>query len=82
MKGTMDGYDLVKKGKQVQKFWKYNGYAVKTNDLEKVRGVKLYTQYDGTLYARRDVFFKYGIANNYNGEEQLVLPTKYWEILG
>jgi hypothetical protein len=81
MKGTIIENILVKKGKQVIKNWKHNGYAVNIVDLEKVRGVKLYTEYDGVLYADRHLFYKHGIENNYNGEQQLVLPTKHWEIL-
>lgn len=81
MKGKIIDYTLVKTGKQVQKFWKYNGYAVAENDLEKVRGVKLYTKDDGILFARREVFYQHGIKNIFNGENQLVLPVKYWEIL-
>jgi hypothetical protein len=60
MKGKIIDYTLVKTGKQVQKFWKYSGYAVSENDLEKVRGVKLYTKDDGILYARREVFYQHG----------------------
>lgn len=81
MKGTIVDNILVKKGKQVQKFWKHNGYAVAEKDLEKVRGVKLHTKFDGILYADRHLFYKEGIENLYNGEKQLVLPTKFWEIL-
>lgn len=81
MKGKIIDNVLVKKGKQVQKYWKYNGYAVAVKDLEQVRGVKLYTEYDGVLYARREQFYNDGIENIYNGEKQLILPTKFWEIL-
>jgi hypothetical protein len=81
MRGKIINHVLVKTGKQVQKFWKHKGYAVAVADLEEVRGVKLHTEYDGILYARRDQFYKNGIENVYNGEQQLVLPTKHWEIL-
>lgn len=81
VKGTIIDNILVKRGKQVIKYWKYNGYAVKEEDLEKVRGVKLYTEYDGVLYADRHLFYKHGIDNFYNNEAQKVLPTKYWEVL-
>ena len=81
MKGTIIDNILVKRGKQVQKFWKYSGYAVAIKDLEQVRGVKLHTKYDEILYADRHLFYKEGIENTYNGEKQLVLPTKFWEIL-
>lgn len=81
MKGTIIDNNLVKKGKQVVKYWKHNGYAVAEKDLEQIQGVILHTQYDGKLYARRDMFYRNGIENTYNGEKQIVLPTKYWEIL-
>ncbi len=81
MKGTVIDNNLVKRGKQVQKYWKHNGYAVATRDLEQIQGVVLHTEYDGKLYARRDQFYADGIENTYNGEQQLILPTKYWEIL-
>lgn len=81
MKGTIIDHVLVKRGKAVVKYFKHNGYAVKVSDLEKVRGVKLYTHYDGTLYADRHLFYKHGIENDYKGEQQLVLPVQYWEEL-
>lgn len=81
MKAYVADNILIKRGKQVVKFWKYDGYAVAVEHLEKVRGVKLYTDYDGILYADRHLFYKHGIENNYQGEAQLVLPTKYWESL-
>jgi len=81
MKGKIENNDLVKRGKQVIKFRKYDGYAVATDDLEKVHGVKLYTHEDGVLYARREVFYNHGLFNDYKGETQLILPVKYWEVL-
>ena len=81
MKAFIIGHDLVKRGKQVVKFWKHDGYAVSVEHLDKVRGVKLYTEYDGILYAPRHMFYKHGIPNNYEGEAQLILPVKYWEKL-
>lgn len=81
MKATIIDNVLVKKGKQVVKFWKHNGYAVADEHLQQVRGVKLYTEYDGILYADRHVFYKHGVENNYNGELQYVLPVKYFERL-
>ena len=82
MKGTVNSEKvLIKRGKQVVKFFKHNGYAVAESDLEKVRGVKLHTKYDGILYADRHVFYLHGISNTYQGEKQLVLPVQYWEEL-
>lgn len=79
MRGVVEEGVLVKQGKQVQKFWKYNGYAVSVADLERVSGVKLYTPSDGILFATRQKFIEHGIDNIYKDEEQLVLPVQYWE---
>lgn len=81
VKGVVIDQVLVKRGKQVVKFFKYNGYAVAESDIEKVHGVKLYTQYDGILYADRHMFYKHGIPNTYKDEKQLVLPLEHWEPL-
>jgi hypothetical protein len=81
MKLQVVDHTLIKHGKQVQKFWMHDGYAVATEHLEQVRGVKLYTSYDGVLYAPRNVFYQHGKEHNFKGEEQLVLPVKYWEKL-
>lgn len=72
---------LVKRGKGVVKFFKHNGYAVPVEALEQVRGVELHTAYDGVLYAPRKQFYNHGIANDFNGEKQLVLPVEFWEKL-
>lgn len=76
-----DGKILVKRGRQVQKFWKYGGYGVAVRDLEWVHGVEIHSRYDGRLYAPREKFYQAGIVHNFNGEEQMVLPVKHWEIL-
>lgn len=73
-----DGF-LEKKGDAVVKFFKHDGYAVPVDDLDKVKGVLLHTRYDGILFASADCFRTYGIRNDFNGEEQLVLPVKYWD---
>lgn len=74
-----DGW-LIKRGKQVVKFWKYNGYAIPVEELRKVKGVVLHTQYDGILYQTSEVIFNEGIKNMFKEEEQLVLPSSMWEI--
>jgi hypothetical protein len=81
MKARIINNTLVKQGSQVQKYWKHNGYAVAKEHLEKVEGVKLYTQYDGIIYAPKESFYQHGIDNTYQGEEQLVLPVDKWEVL-
>ena len=81
IRGQVVNYILVKRGKQVVKFRRYNGYAVAEKDLEQVRGVELHSKEDGVIYARRDQFYKDGIPNVYLGEKQLILPVKYWEKL-
>jgi len=81
MRGQIVDNILVKRGKQVVKFFKYQGYGVAVKDLERVRGVKLHTKYDGILYADRHVFYKHGIEVEFGVEKQLVLPVNYWEEL-
>lgn len=81
MHGRIVDHILLKKDKQVIKYRIYNGYAVSEKDLEKVRGVQLYTKKDGIIYARRDQFYKHGIVNDYRGERQYILPVKYWEVI-
>lgn len=80
--GTLNRGYLIKKGKQVQKFWKFDGYGIAVNDLRRCKGVILHTQYDGVLYAYVDDFAKHGIPHLYKDEQQLVLPTNYWRQKG
>lgn len=75
---TADGV-LVKRGKQVVKFWKHNGYAINEQDLQRCRLIRLETAYDGTLEATPDTVRAKGIANNFKGEQQYVLPVADWK---
>lgn len=75
---------LYKRGTQVVKFWKHDGYAIPIEEVIKVKGVRLYTKYDGKLYASREAFDQHGIPHlfrlpNGNVEHQLILPVRYWE---
>lgn len=79
MKGSIENGVLVKRGKQVVKYRRLNGYAVPIVDLDKVKGVQLYTSEDGVIYSPVETFFKKGIFNDFNGEKQQVLPVQYWE---
>lgn len=72
---------LHKRGSQVVKFWKYNGYAVPVIQVIKVKGVKLYTKYDGKLYASKETFNKHAIPHMFGDEHQLVLPIEHWEVI-
>lgn len=76
---VVDGW-LIKKGKQVHKFWKHDGYAVPSHVLEKVKGVVLHTKYDGILYATSATIMEHGKPNNFEGEHQLVMPVEYWRL--
>ena len=78
--GTIIDGTLVKRGTQVVKFWKHNGYAVPTLEFHNngVKKVRLYTRYDGILEATRETFDKHGIVNQYNEETQVVLPVEFW----
>ena len=69
---------LIKKGKQVVKFWAHGGYAIPFTTLGQVKGAVLHTQYDGVIYAKSATFFMHGIPNDYKGERQIVLPLEYW----
>jgi hypothetical protein len=75
---------LHKRGRSVVKFWMYGGYALPIEELLTVKGVKLYTQYDGKLQAERGIFNKHGIPHLFKDgrgklEHQLILPLQYWE---
>lgn len=75
---------LVKRGTQVVKFWKHNGYAIPTVEFHDhgVNKVRLYTKYDGILEATKEKFDKHGIVNIYQDETQVVLPLEFWEVKG
>ena len=80
MHGTVvDGW-LIKRGKQVVKFWKHNGYAIPAPVLSKVKGVILHTEYDGVLYQESSVIMRDGIYHDFNGEKQYILPTNEWKL--
>lgn len=80
MKYIIENGILTKRGKQVHKFWKYKGYAVSVESLKDVTGVRLYTQYDGTLYADKKLFLEHGIKHKFGKEDQLILEEKYWTV--
>ncbi len=77
---VVDGV-LHKAGTAIVKFWKHDGYAINVSDLHEVNGVLLDTKYDGRLYAPVSVLREHGIPNDFEGEEQLVLPVKYWRVI-
>lgn len=73
---------LVKRGTQVVKYFKYNGYAIPTvefhdHDIKKVR---LYTKYDGILEATKETFDKHGLPNLFGEEMQVVLELEHWTV--
>lgn len=76
---VIDGI-LHKRGTQVVKFWAKNGYAIPVDELLKVKGVKLYSKYDGNLYADKETFNKFGIHHKFKEERQLILPLEHWEV--
>jgi len=84
--GQLEGRTLVKRGKQVQKFVKYGGYAVSIDDILRVDRVRLYTKNDGVIEATKQTFDRHSIPHLFrdkNGalEHQLVLPIEFWEPL-
>ena len=79
MHGTMvDGW-LIKKGKQVVKFWKHNGYAIPAIVLLQVKGVVLHTEYDGILYQTSGKIMNLGEQHNFGDELQYVLEASKWQ---
>ena len=79
VKGVVRDNILYKNGKQALKFWKYDGYGVKVEDLHEVNGVVLDTKYDGRLYAPVSVLREHGIQHFFGDEEQLILELNHWK---
>jgi hypothetical protein len=77
---------LVKKGAQVQKFWKFDAYGIAQKDLKDTKGVVLHTTYDGVLWATTKEIITRGKPYKYEGnpqgdsrgEAQLILSTDKW----
>ena len=81
--GTLHNGWLIKKGKQVQKFWKFNGYGLAQEDLKDIKGVVLYTTYDGILWATVKEIVAHGQPHRFNNDEaQLILATALWHKKG
>jgi len=76
---VQDGW-LVKQGKQVQKFWKHNGYGLALSDLDDIKGVVLHTQYDGILWATKEELLKHGQEHMFNDEKQLIMGVHLWHL--
>lgn len=75
------GGTFVKRGTQVVKYWKENGYAVPQELFLKhpVKKVRLYTKYDGVITATKEAFNKYGKLHLFGDEMQIILSLQYWE---
>lgn len=80
--GTVKDGWLIKRDRQVQKFWKYNGYSMNVTDLEGIKGVILHTQYDGVLYASSEELLSLGQSNTFKDEQQVVLDVSLWHRRG
>ena len=80
MHGTVRNGWLIKRGRQVVKFWKLNGYAIPASVLKGVEGVVLYTKYDGVLFQASQVIMRDGIYNEFEKEAQYVLPVTEWKV--
>lgn len=72
---------LTKSGKAVVLYRKYDGYAVSLEDLKLADTIFLVTPEGQKLKAHSDDFRAHGFPNTYQGEEQLVLPTKYFRVI-
>ena len=78
MHGSVKDGWLVKRGKQVVKFWKHNGYAIPVMALHQVKGVVLHTEYDGILYQTSGKILSQGRPHYFGDELQYVLETAKW----
>lgn len=81
--GRIEDGILIKEGKKVVKFFKYDGYGIAVSDLVGgVSGVVVDSQYDGKLYTSVDNLLDNGIRhtfeNNGKEERQIILPVQYW----
>lgn len=78
--GDIESRVLVKKGKQVVLFKKYNGFAFSIATLGLFDTV--YIHYGGNVYrATRMQIEHNGIPHSYGYDTQLVLPLSYFEIV-
>lgn len=76
--GELDGRTLTKRGKQVQLFRMYNGFAVSVSLLDQVDTVIVH--YQGRAYkATAQRFREQGIPHRYKFDDQLVLPRPFWD---
>lgn len=80
MHGSIHSGWLVKRGKQVVKFYKHNGYGIPADILPDVKGVILYTEYDGVLYQTSHVIMRDGMQHTFGDELQYVLPVEKWRV--
>lgn len=78
MKGRVDEHILHKRGRQVQKFFKHNGYGINVDDLHEINGIVLETKYDGKLFTSVSNLRENGITHYFGEEKQLILPVQYW----
>ena len=80
---VVDGW-LIKRGAQVQKFWKFDAYGIAQKDLKDIKGVVLHTTYDGVLWATiKEIIskgkpYKFSSQAEAYSEAQLILSTDKW----
>lgn len=84
--GKLDRHGrLIKTGKQVVLYDKYDGFGIPVDVLRVVKGVEIH--YKGVVYhASVEDFKKHGIPETYDKgifdkEEQYILPRKYWKVV-
>lgn len=75
--GELRGKHLIKTGKQVVLFRNYDGFGLSKDVLDLIEDVTVH--YQGKIYkARTEDFWSKGIRHSFMGDEQLILPRKYW----
>lgn len=80
--GTLQNGVLLKTGKQVVLFKKYDGFGFTRKVLLDERIDQIEIHYEGKIYKTvPSQFFYYGVPYDDNGDQQLILPRKRWTII-
>ena len=77
--GELEDGVLTKKGRQVMMFYKHNGFGMSDSVFNQHPVEVVRVHYRGDVYeAGRDDFLTRGIAHNYQGDAQHILPLPFW----
>lgn len=75
--GELRGKHLIKTGRQAQLYRIFDGFGISKDVLDLVE--KITVHYQGKIYTTTPtMFWENGIPHNFMGDEQLILPRKFW----